>query len=48
MRIELELEMNWMDLGSNGKTPCVGEHLKALDEAILMAVSDFSCNFFVS
>ena len=35
-----------MDLGSKGKTPCVGARLKALDEAVLMAVSDFSCNFF--
>ena len=35
-----------MDLGSKGKTPRVGARLKALDEAVLMAVSDFSCNFF--
>ena len=41
----LELEMNWMYLGSKGKTPHVGARLKALDEAVLMAVSDFSCNF---
>ena len=37
-----------MDLGSKGKTPRVGARLKALDEAVLKAVSDFSCNFFVS
>ena len=42
----IELEMNWMDLGSKGRTPHVGARLKALDEAVLMAVSDFSCNFF--
>ena len=35
-----------MDLGSKGKTPRVGARLKALDEAVLMAVSDFSCNYF--
>ena len=35
-----------MDLGSKGKTPRVGARLKALDEAVLMAASDFSCNFF--
>ena len=35
-----------MDLGAKGKTPRVGARLKALDEAVLMAVSDFSCNFF--
>ena len=40
-----ELEMNWMDLGSKGRAPHVGARLKALDEAVLMAVSDFSCNF---
>ena len=28
----LELELNWMDLGSKGKAPCVGARLKALDE----------------
>ena len=44
----IELEMNWMDLRSKGRTPHVGAHLKALDEAVLMAVSDFSYNFFVS
>ena len=43
----IELELNWMDLGSKGKTPRVGARLKALDEAVLMAVSDFSCIFFV-
>ena len=43
----IELEMNWMDLGSKGRTPHVGARLKALDEAVLMAVSDFSCNFFL-
>ena len=36
-----------MDLGSKGKTPRVGARLKALDEAVLMAVSDFSCNYFL-
>ncbi len=35
-----------MDLGSKGKTPRVGAHLKALDEVVLMAVSDLSCNSF--
>ena len=43
----IELEMNWMDLGSKGKTPHVGARLKALDEAVLMAVSDFSCNLYI-
>ena len=42
----IELEMNGMDLGSKGQTPHVGARLKALDEAVLMAASDFSCNFF--
>ena len=42
----IELEMNGMDLGSKGQTPRVGARLKALDEAVLMAASDFSCNFF--
>ena len=44
----IELEMNWMDLGSKGWTPHVGARLKAVDEAVLMAVSDFYCTFFVS
>ena len=35
-----------MDLGSKGQTPRVGACLKTLDEAVLMAASDFSCNFF--
>ena len=35
-----------MDLGSKGQTPHVGARLKALDEAVLMAASYFSCNFF--
>ena len=30
---------------AKGRTPHVGARLKALDEAVLMAVSDFSCNF---
>ena len=42
----IELDMNGMDLGSKGQTPHVGARLKALDEAVLMAASDFSCNFF--
>ena len=42
----IELEMNWMDLGSKGRTPHMGSRLKVLDEAVLMAVSDFSSNFF--
>ena len=42
----IELDMNGMDLGSKGQTPRVGARLKALDEAVLMAASDFSCNFF--